>query len=381
MSTAPSPQSLVTQEPDKGFWWYVVRYRTHSAWLKQQLKVSKLEIFHEYKHKRIKRGTKVEIHEVPVLNGFIFVHAPFDLVNEFASSLNLHVMRDRFCEHAPQSTTDDTSKPSLQKMTAKEEDDAKGQKYLRIRHKAMLPFMKAVTLKADEIQFTEGREYDIEKHDLVRVIKGDMKGAQGYLIPGKGRNGGTIIVPLTQKEVAPTTSAYIQAEDAISAEDYKFPCYKFDVRQEDLIIIAFAKGNRHAKDCIIDIRSTANEAFEHFKSKDEINDATRKKLAAYVLRYGQARVNTSTQKAQHYALLYRIHAILGNRELCKEWREAIDNEVIPDLIRKRDAALKRNNAEAAAKHSALLEEIKATKAAIRERKGKASHRSSRRERK
>lgn len=296
--------------------WFVIRYRTLTARLKQQLDNCKLEIFHKYMLATAKRGAKIVAHEVPVLSGYIFVHASFDEVKAWALLLGLHMMRDPFWE-----------------ATSSSEED----QFLHIAHSAMVPFMRAVEMKANELVFTDTHDYNVEKDDRVRFVTGKMAGAEGYLKPGKGRTGGTVIVPLGPL------------------------CYKIDARQEDLTVVAFAKGNRHAKDCIIDARPTVDAAFKRFKYGKKVNETTRQKLTAFVSRYGETRLNTNTQKAQHYALLYRIHTILGNRDACRVLREMIDKEVIPDLVRRRDAAQKRGNADAAAKHSELLEDIKETK--------------------
>lgn len=326
------------QDPD----WLVVRYRTLSAWLKEAMKASKLEIFHKYRLSKVQRGAKTEVHEIPVLSGYIFVHAPFDETKAWAESLNLFLMRDPF-------------------VPTDKEGHSEEDKFIHIPHQAMVPFMNAVNSRIDQLQFTDSSAFDRDKDDLVRFIDGEMKGAEGYLKPGKGRNGGTVIVPLSGSD-----------------NDKSALCYQLEARQEQLTIIAFAKNNRHAKDCIIDIRPTVNEAFERLKVHKQQDATTRQKLLAFVSRYGQAQLNTSTQRANHYALLYRIHAILGNDLLCQEFRKVLKDEIIPDLIRRRDAALKRNNPDAASKHSLLLQDIEETrKAAQKPRrkaaKGKSSH--------
>lgn len=334
-SIAPS-STCAPRESSEGSWWYVIRYRMLTAWLKQQMETCTLDIFHKYKLAKVRRGATVEVHQVPVLSGYIFVHAPFTEVRDWAQELNLHVMRDPFWEY--KGPHDSNLEEGTEKTLMPPED----QQYIRISHQSMEPFMNAVNLRACDLEFVDPSEYDPEKDDLVSFIDGGMEGTMGYLKPGKGRNGGTVIIPLISKAL----------------------CYRLDARQDEVTVIAFAKGNRHAKDCVFDMRPIVDEAFRIFKKTRNVNEETKKKLVAFVRRYGQAKLNTSTQKAQHYALLYRIHTILDNREKCKELRKMMREEIIPDLMRRRDAALKRNNTEAATKHAELLNDIKATKAAL-----------------
>lgn len=299
-------------------WWYVIRYRTLTAWLKRQMEICELEIFHKYRLSQVKRGTGVVTHEVPILSGYIFVHADFEHVKALAQRLGLHMMRDPFWE------TSSTSEEDL---------------YVRISHSAMMPFMTAVSHATCNLTLSDGCAYNPDKDDCVAFIDGEMKGTVGYLKPGRGRKGGTVIVPLNARGMG----------------------YMLEARQEDLTVIAFAKGNRHAKDCVIDARPTVDAAFWRVRHGRRLSRAMRERLEAFVRRYGQARLNTSTQKAQHYALLFRIHTILGHCDACRELREVMDGEIVPDIVRRRDAALKRGNDEAAARLSKLLKDIKATR--------------------
>lgn len=310
-----------TQDPG----WYVLRYRVLSALLKEQLAKSPVEIFHKYRLVNVNHGKKNEVHEVPVLNGYVFVHAELNEVKALAQRLNLPIMLDIFRERC-----------------------------IHIPHRAMLPFMQAVKLKTGDLDLCDPKEIDPEKDDVVVFNSGELKGTWGYLKPGRGRNGGRVIVPLSLSDDREWTFSY--------DHPHKAPlCYSLQARQDELSVLAFAQGNRHAKDCILDAQPVVNAAFEQYRETKEVDEGLRQKLLAFVKRYGQARLNTSIQKAQHTALLFRIHVILGNTEEYEELRERISSTIVPELTRRRDAALKRGNPSAAAKQQELLNELEATK--------------------
>lgn len=327
-------------EPQQDPGWYVLRYRVLSTWLKDKLDQAPLEIFHRYRLQDAKGSGRGERKEVPVLHGYVFVHAPFHQVKDFANDVNLGMMLDPFREREAQG--------------AAHCEDSEARKYVHIKQKAMKPFMRAVELKSYAIEFFDPNVIDVQKDDLVEFIEGDMKGTKGYLKPGKGRNGGLVIVPLV-----------MHRKSDVDEDDDPHPhlahfCYSLRAHQNELGIVAFAKGNRHAKDCIINAKPIVDQAFERYKAKAEIDAATHEKLIAFVRRYGRTRLNTSIQTAQHLSLLYRINTILRHHTIGAELREKIAEVVIPELQRRTADALNRGNLPAAKKQQKLLDDIEET---------------------
>lgn len=340
---------ICVPESQKDSGWFVLRYRNLSTLLRQQLGETQVEVFHPYRLRKTADGN--DRTEVPVLHGYVFVHATLAEVKKLSVHLGLPIMRNPFWEFSPSDDEEDAPLTSAQQKARQEKQEA--QKYLHIRHKAMVPFMKAAELKAYDLEFFDPKVIDLEMDDLVEFMHGDMKGVRGYLKAGKGRNGGLVIVPLS----AGTSDDDDEASDNPNRASISF---SLQAHQNDLAVVAFAKGNRHAKDCVVDAKPVVAKAFETFRTTGTVDKTMREKLISFVRRYGQTRLNTNMQAAQHYALLYRIYTILGHGALAQDMRERIDREIVPELMRRKEAALKRGNATAAQKQQDLLDDVELT---------------------
>lgn len=314
-------------EPTNDPGWYVLRYHVLSSWLKEQLALAPLDIFHPYKTSRNKAIQSCQLQERPVLSGFIFVHDGLKNVKEYAQQLNLPIMLDPFHED---------------------------RRYVHISDREMKPFMKAAEMKAFDLQYFDPNIIDVEKDDLVEFIEGEHEGTRGYLKPGKGKNGGLVIVPLTFGNAQHTEQDKRQDPRVAPL------AYPLEAHQNEIAIVEFAKGNRHAKDCIFNIKPVVSEAFQQFIDNGEIDKTKEEKLIAFVRRYGHAQLNTKIQEAQHYTLLYRINTILRNFTVCNELRKKIAWEIRPEIYNRKKAALSRQNKKAANAHQLLLDELDAT---------------------
>lgn len=327
--------------------WYVMRYHMLTQRLKDCFERAPFEIFHHYRMQKTMGGG---VKQVPVLHGYVFAHAPFAAVKAYAREVGLTMMLDPFWE-VPACDFAACEKAMTDSQRAEKAEAFEARRYVRISHAAMRPFMRAVELKAYDLEFFDTDIIDVEKDDLVEFVRGEMAGVKGYLKPGKGRNGGLVIVPL-----AAEGSTTVQGDGM----QLSHLSYSLEAHQNDISILAFARGNRHLKDCIFDIKPVVDAAFAEFVTMGTVDATTQEKLIGFVQRYGKARVNTPTQASHHISMLYRINVILGNRTLCRELRDQIKTEVLPDLIRRRDAALKRGNPEAAEKHIRLLTDLEET---------------------
>lgn len=327
--------------------WYVMRYHMLTQRLKDSLEQVPFEIFHHY---RMQKSVEGGVKQVPVLHGYVFAHAPFSVVKAYAREVGLMMMHDPFWEaQACDLSAREKAMTDSQRAEAAEAFEAK--RYVRVSHAAMQPFMRAAELKAYDLEFFDTDIIDVEKDDLVEFVRGEMAGVKGYLKPGKGRNGGLVIVPLAA-----------EGSTAVQGDGMRLSrlSYSLEAHQNDIAILAFARGNRHAKDCIFDLKPVVDAAFTEYVSTGAVDATMQEKLIGFVHRYGSAQVNTPTQASHHISLLYRINVILGNDTLCRELRDQIKTEVLPDLLRRRDAALKRGNPDAAEKHIRLLNELEET---------------------
>lgn len=333
-----------------GLYWFVMRYRNHSAKLRSRLEETGFRIFHPYKTIEVKRGRKVEKLEIPVLSGYIFIREEFETVKELAKKLNLSMMHDPF-------EVDITRPTGKDNQNGKKKSEQ--ERFMRVTDKAMNPFIRAVNFDCGGVVLLRPSDIDPEHDDLVVFVDGEYKGEMGYLKPGKGTGDGKVVLTLSAEDSDGDESSD-EGESVQLPSGNAVLCYAVPARQRDMKVVAFAPQNRHAKDCVRYARPVANEAFRLYKELGGIPAEMHERMANFVAYYGEARLDTNIQKAQHLALLFRMLTAMERHTEAAALRERLEREVIPDLQRRREAALKRQNAAAAQKSAALLEDIRET---------------------
>ena len=320
MSSSTPPTDPIAER------WYVVRYKNLSHAAREILNASPLEVFLPLrttnKYDDARRGLTAT--EQPLVRGYIFVRGTLTAVKELARQLGyaLWQQRDRHTEHTA---------------------------YVSIRDEEMAPFRRAVEILTLDFQLFSAEHIDPQADDQVVVLEGQFAGVRGYLKTSQGSKNGLVVVPLQFK----TSAADTAPPDTLSPQSPL--CYGLNVPTHQLGIVAFAPGNRHARDMLLSQRRHVDRAIDQHRSQGHIDPTLRERLASYLQRFADVRLDSLHLRAQHVLMCYRIYALLGLRANQAATNAELRELILPALQARADAATKRGSTTAARDLAAFID--------------------------
>lgn len=252
--------------------WFVLKSRYTSLPFREPLKSAGMEYFlPTYFSFQNVGGRKVRVERALVFN-FIFVHAVVNEVKDFVKhndGLSL-VYRHR-------AILDNNITPE--------------QQLLIVPDKEMNMFIRTVGQYSSEIPFFRPSELDLEKGDHVRILEGAFAGVEGVLVSQQGKDGGRVMVSISDFLAVPT----------------------LDIRPEHLEIISFAPVGKHMYKKFDSFILRARKALQHHRSS-LLDDADRGALQIFLRRFSS--LETPTVNMRLKLLVYQLicHTCLGNIE-------------------------------------------------------------------
>lgn len=260
--------------------WYVLKAANLSLSLRDELKNGRLE-YYLPTHTILRNvGGQQKRVEQPLVFNFIFVRSSLDELKSFCRNrpdLRIHVVYNH--------------KPMHEEVAASP---------LRIGDHQMEMFQKAISFySGQEIPFVKPEEMELEKGDEVRIIGGQFSGLEGILVSQKGKDGGRVVVHLSNVIAVRT----------------------LEIEPEYLQILHFGKDNKHF--------------YKHLDSfiprLDRALAVTRRKLSAaeltpietFVKRFSQLRTDTINSEAKVQTLLCASCTLIGNTEGAEEARQKV----------------------------------------------------------
>ena len=158
--------------------WYVLKSPSLSLNVRDELNKLNIEFFLPTQNEvRTVRGKQVRV-EKPVVFNFVFVNTDYDIIRDFCrvrTDLRLHVMFNRITN-----VSKEQPKPMV------------------ISNHEMEMFKKAIEFyNGQSVPFVKVEEMDFEKGDVVRIIGGRFNGLEGILVSQKGKDGGRVVVHLS----------------------------------------------------------------------------------------------------------------------------------------------------------------------------------------
>lgn len=327
-----------------GLMWYILRYKvlnknTRDFFFQNSEKVffpyhkvSKVRVVenkstdHNYRGSRRSKYTeKIETYDRPVIPGYIFIQGPLSDAQEIAKKVNLGLWmkNSRQRNSAALSKAEASSSGTVTLMSPVELRSAYEQQYHSISHKAMLRFMEVISYYKNDVKLYDPAEVDLEQNDEVEFVTGPMKGQRGYVRKENGKAGGLVIVPMSTSQ----TSDKHKASDGVGKVRGSL-CYGFKVSASEFRIVRFANNARHT-DCLKAVNARVKEILVAYGHGKTIDEKVQKKLKGYLMRYEEAEMSTSIQRANHILLLYRIYTILENKFMLLRVRQRINEEIIP----------------------------------------------------
>jgi len=263
--------------------WFVVKSRFSPLPFREMLTKAKIEFFLPTRSVFQNVGARRVHVERPLVFNFIFVNT------------NVLKIKD-FVRHNEGISLVYRHKAILDKTPSKPE-----QQLLIVPDGEMNMFMRTVGQYTTDIPFFQPSELDLEKGDHVRITDGPFAGVEGVLMSQQGKDGGRVMVCVSDFLALPT----------------------LDIEPEYLEIIAFAPSGKHMYKKFDSFMPRARKALEHHRNGG-IDDDDRKALTTFIKRFSS--LQTNTVNMQMKLLVYKLicYTCLGNEEGAKAMKSEIE---------------------------------------------------------
>ena len=184
--------------------WYVTKAAHSSLTYRDELKKSGLEFFLPTRFVIQNIGNKRMRVERPVVFNFIFIRGTVFEVKAFCRSQQglYMVYRHRFID---------------------EDMNTESQRLLTVGDKEMSMFALTVGEYTSDVPFIKPSEVDLSKGDHVRITEGPFAGVEGVLLSQQGKDGGRVLVSISNIISVPT----------------------LEIKPEYLQVISFAPAGKH----------------------------------------------------------------------------------------------------------------------------------------
>lgn len=300
---SPCMCELACEKKAPAMSWFVMRYKTLATTTTEDLLKSGADVFFPQSRKKClnKRTMRYEYVTKPLVPGYIFVQTTFGKARTLSQTLGLNLWK-RNVINQDESHADDPMR-----------EYSKERFYHRIPDEQMKFFKLAVELYKQDLLLADISEIDLEQDDHVEIIDGEFKGVHGYLKTTQGKYGGMVIVPVSQ-------------DSEMSGDSL---CFTIEVPAEQIGIISFANGNRHASDNIRSAQRLVENYLKLYAGGEPVSEEMKKQLHRYLARFKDTRFRTDKLRASHLMLLYSIYTMLGNITLKDAVNEEINNKVLP----------------------------------------------------
>lgn len=311
--------------------WYILRYKTLSASVKDGLLKNGVEVFLPYSRKKYvdPKTKRVECIDKPLIPSYVFVQTSFEKAKSLGNEFGLNLWKRRF------KYADDLS------IHDGDEDTSEQRLYHTVSDLQMTYFKRAVEIYKQDLVLSDMSEIDLQQNDQVEIISGEFKGVRGYLKTSQGKDGGIVVVPVSFEKGKPKEGL----------------CYSIVASAHEIGIIAFADGKRHASDCIRSAQQMVEKAMKQFVDGEELSDEMRKQLLRYIARFKDTKFKTDKLKANHLMLMLQIYTLLENPTLREVILEEIQQDVLPAFDARIAEAKRRGRPDGSGLKEKYLEQI------------------------
>ncbi len=242
--------------------WYVTKARYSSLPYREKLEKAGLEFFLPTRFViQDIAGRRLRV-ERPVIFNFIFVKGTVFDVKDFCKrneGLSM-VYRRRYHDEAM-----NNEEHLLMTVTDKE----------------MSLFAKTIGQYTEEVPFVRPSEVDLHKGDLVRILEGPFAGVEGVLMSQQGKDGGRVLVSISNVIAVPT----------------------LEIRPEYLQILSFASKGKHLYKKFDSFMPRARKALYHHLA-DKLDTKDIAALTTFEKRF--AELQTHTVNSQVKLLVYLL---------------------------------------------------------------------------
>lgn len=250
--------------------WYVLKMHTSSSFarFRELLTEAKLEYFLPTAKYEVERGACHTMRERPILFSYIFVHAEEQDVADFVQqNVGVTMLRHRSLSGEPDY-------------------------HISIPNRQMQMFVYTMGQYAGlDVPLITPSDEILEKGDHVRVLDGPFHGVEGILEAQQGKEGGRVIVRISDVLAVPTLQLLPESIEVLEFSKQSRHLYqKLD---------AFEPRLRKAVDCMLKGEPIPEDLFAH--------------VALFVRRFSNLHVPSLNSRARYMGLLMLAYKVLNRR--------------------------------------------------------------------
>ncbi len=262
--------------------WYVTKSQHSPLPFREKLTKAGLEYFLPTRFViQNVAGRRLRV-ERPVIFNFVFVRGTIFQVKDFCrANLGLHlVYRRRYID---------------------EKENNEEKMVLAVSDAEMSMFARTIGEYNQEVPFIKPSEVDLEKGDHVRILEGAFAGVEGVLMSQQGKDGGRVLVSLSNVIAVPT----------------------LEIEPEYLQIISFAPSGKHMYKKFDSFMAKARKAiFHHLEGKTEKRDIVA--LTTFEKRFSELQTHTVNSQVKLLVYLLVCYTCLGDSQR----QSAIENQLV-----------------------------------------------------
>lgn len=275
--------------------WYVLKMRTSSSFarFRELLTEAKLEFFLPTTKNEVEQGACHTMRERPILFSYIFVHADEQAVAGFVQqNVGVTMLRHRSLSGEPDY-------------------------YVSIPNRQMQMFVYTVGQYAGvDVPLITPSDEVLDKGDRVRVLDGPFHGVEGILEAQQGKEGGRVIVRISNVLAVPT----------------------LQLLPESIEVLEFSKQSRHLYQKLDAFEPRLRKVVDCILTNEPVPDDLSAHVALFVRRFSNLYVPSLNSRARYLGLLMLAYRVLDrHRDALTIFREL--DTLIPTLRSKSSLAL------------------------------------------
>lgn len=255
--------------------WFVIRTSSSVNRIREIMMEERLDFFFPTYHATISAGNRNIQKEKALTLDLLFVHCG---LNEMERACENHKVLHPIYRRRPilkqerQNTTPENSY------------------YLTVPEKQMGYFIRTVGMYQNNIPFVSPKEIDMTKGDVVRITSGPFQGIEGVLMSEQGKDGGRVLVHISDIVAIPTMS----------------------IAPECLEILHFAPAGKHAYKKFDAFQKRLDTAIANWDTELGLTDTDIRAMRSFITRYSNLMADTKNYQAKLLTFLIMAHRLLGH---------------------------------------------------------------------
>ena len=170
-------------------------------------------------------------------------------------------------------------------------------------------FIKAASFYTQGVPFEVPDRKLMEKGDIVRIIGGPFKGVEGVLITQQGKDGGKVVVSIS---------------NLISVST-------IDIAPEFIQVIKFAHGNKHIYKKMDSFKPRVEKALEKQKDGVPLSEEEHSQIEEFIHRFSAVKTETVNTEAKLSLLIFKGYRALGMEKQARAYYGKIQEDIFPKV--------------------------------------------------